>query len=92
MRGRLSQSKLSNYRPVKRFSVFLYATVRLQPLACAFNNLELKGKLIEELQLLKACGFTLASSDLIVFRIAKGEAYFWTKKTNFDSKKVKKFG
>jgi len=56
------------------------------------DDAELKGKLIEERQFLKARGFTAESSDLIIFRIAKGEAYFWTMETNFGSKKVIKFG
>jgi pyridoxamine 5'-phosphate oxidase len=53
---------------------------------------ELRGKLVEERQFLKAWGFTAESKDLIIFRIAKGEAYFWTMKTNFDPKKAIKFG
>jgi len=48
--------------------------------------------LIEEGQFLKAWGFTAENPDLLIFRIAKGEAYFWTMKTNFDSKKVIKLG
>ena len=52
----------------------------------------LKGKLVEERQFLKAWGFTAESEDLIIFRISKGEACFWTMKTNFEPKKVIKFG
>ena len=56
------------------------------------DDKELRGKLIEERQFLKAWGFTAESSDLIIFRIAKGEAYFWTMETNFEPKKLIKFG
>ena len=56
------------------------------------DDKELKGKLVEERQFLKAWGFTAESEGLIIFRIPKGEAYFWTMKTNFDPKKVIKFG
>jgi pyridoxamine 5'-phosphate oxidase len=55
------------------------------------DDVELKGKLVEERQFLKVWGFTAESSDLIIFRITKGEAYFWTMETNFKSKNVIKF-
>lgn len=56
------------------------------------NDGELRRKLIGERQFLRAWGFTPESDDLVIFRIAKGEAYFWTMETNFDSKKAIKFG
>ncbi len=56
------------------------------------DDLKLKAKLIEERQFLKAWGFTAENPDLILFRVAKGEAYFWTMQTNFEPKKVIKFG
>lgn len=56
------------------------------------NDKELRGKLVEERQFLKAWGFTAESEDLIIFRIPKGEAHFWTMKTNFEPKKFIKFG
>jgi len=52
----------------------------------------LRAKLIEERPFLKAWGFTAENPDLIIFRIAKGEAYFWTMETNFEPKKLIKFG
>ena len=58
----------------------------------SLNDVELKGKLVEERQFLKAWGFTAKSPDLVIFRISKGEAYFWKMETNFDAKKVIKFG
>ena len=56
------------------------------------NDTELRGKLVEERQFLKAWGFTAENPDLVIFRIAKGEAYFWSMETNFEAKKVIKFG
>ena len=56
------------------------------------DDKELRRKLVEERQFLKAWGFTAESKELVIFRIAKGEAYFWTMKTNFDVKKAIKFG
>jgi pyridoxamine 5'-phosphate oxidase len=56
------------------------------------NDLDLKNKLVEDRQFLKAWGFTAESPGLVIFRIAKGEAYFWTMETNFESKKALQFG
>jgi pyridoxamine 5'-phosphate oxidase len=56
------------------------------------DDVELRAKLVEERQFLKAWGFTAESTDLVIFRIVKGEAYFWTMETNFDPKKPIKFG
>lgn len=56
------------------------------------NDTKLRGKLVEERQFLKSWGYTAETEDLIIFRIAKGEAYFWTMKTNFEPKKAIKFG
>ena len=56
------------------------------------DDSKLRGKLVEERQFLKAWGFTSESSDLIIFKVSKGEAYFWTMETNFDAKKAIKFG
>lgn len=56
------------------------------------DDIKLKAKLLEERQFLKAWGFTPENPDLILFRIVKGEAYFWTMQTNFEPKKVIKFG
>ena len=56
------------------------------------DDKELKRKAIEDRAFLKAWGFTPESPGLIIFRIAKGEAYFWTMETNFEPKKFIKFG
>lgn len=56
------------------------------------NDIELKRKLIEARQFLNAWGFTPESPELVIFRITKGEAYFWTMETNFEPKKSIPFG
>lgn len=53
---------------------------------------ELKKKVLEERPFLKEFGLTFDHPGLIIFRIAKGEAYFWTMETNFEPKKFIKFG
>ena len=56
------------------------------------DDMKLRERLIDERQFLKAWGYSAESKELAIFRIAKGEAYFWTMKTNFDPKKPIKFG
>jgi pyridoxamine 5'-phosphate oxidase len=56
------------------------------------NDPKLREKVIEDRQFLKTMGMTAASSGLVIFRIPKGEAYFWTMATNFDPKNMIKFG
>jgi uncharacterized pyridoxamine 5'-phosphate oxidase family protein len=56
------------------------------------NDLELKKKVIEDRPFLKTFGLTFDHPGLIIFRIAKGEAYFWTMATNLEPKKFIKFG
>jgi pyridoxamine 5'-phosphate oxidase len=53
---------------------------------------ELKKKVLEDRPFLKEFGMTFDHPGLIIFRIAKGEAYFWTMETNFEPKKFIKFG
>ncbi|WP_440948219.1 pyridoxamine 5'-phosphate oxidase family protein [Methanosarcina sp. T3] len=53
---------------------------------------ELKKKVLEDRPFLKDLGMTFDSPELIIFRISKGEAYFWTMTTNLEPKKFIKFG
>jgi uncharacterized pyridoxamine 5'-phosphate oxidase family protein len=53
---------------------------------------ELKKKALEDRPFLKKFGMTFDHPELIIFRIAKGETYFWTMATNFEPKKFIKFG
>ena len=55
------------------------------------DDKELKRKAIAERTFLKNWGFTPESPELVILRIAHGEAWFWTMETNFDPKKIIKF-
>ena len=76
------------YHPAENGGVMMRVAGKVEFL----NDVDLRRKLIEERQFLKAWGFTPENADLVIFRIAEGEAYFWTMETNFDSKKAIKFG
>lgn len=56
------------------------------------NDLNLKKKAMEERPILKKSGLTFDNPTLIIFRVANGEAYFWTRETNFEPKKFINFG
>jgi uncharacterized pyridoxamine 5'-phosphate oxidase family protein len=56
------------------------------------DDTELKKKVLEDRPILKKLGMTFDDPRLVIFRIAKGEAYFWTRETNFEPKKFIKFG
>ena len=56
------------------------------------DDAELKKKVLEDRPFLKEFGMTFDHPGLIIFQIAKGEAYFWTMHTNFEPKKMIKFG
>ena len=53
---------------------------------------ELKKKVLEDRSFLKQFGLTFDHPGLIIFRIPKGEAYFWTMETNFEPRNFIKFG
>jgi uncharacterized pyridoxamine 5'-phosphate oxidase family protein len=56
------------------------------------DDVELKKKVLEDRPFLKDFGMTFDHPGLIIFRIAKGEAYFWTMANNFQPKEMIKFG
>jgi uncharacterized pyridoxamine 5'-phosphate oxidase family protein len=56
------------------------------------NDIELKKKLVEARPFLKQMGLTPENPNLILFRIPKGDAYFWTIDTNMEPKKKITFG
>ena len=56
------------------------------------SDIKMREKVIEDRQFLKAMGMTASSPGLVIFRIAKGEAYFWTRENNFAPKTFVKFG
>ena len=56
------------------------------------DNLELRKKCLNDRPFLQKMGMTPESPELIIFRIARGEAYFWTLETNTKRKEFIKFG
>jgi pyridoxamine 5'-phosphate oxidase len=55
------------------------------------NDKQMKEKVMVERPFLKEMGFTSESPNLIIFRIAHGEAHFWTMETNFKPKEIIRF-
>jgi pyridoxamine 5'-phosphate oxidase len=56
------------------------------------NDLEIKKRLVEARPFLKQWGLTPESPGVIVFRVAKCKAHFWTIETNLQPKKYVSFG
>ncbi len=56
------------------------------------DDIKLKEKILEDRPFLRDFGFTPQSHDLVIFRISKGNAYFWTMETAFEPKKMIEFG
>ncbi len=56
------------------------------------EDIELKKRVLEDMPFLKYFGFTPENSDLVLFKIAKGKAYFWSMETAFEPKKMIEFG
>ena len=52
----------------------------------------LKRKCIEDRPFLKSFGLTPESPELIIFRLGKGQAYFWTMQDNLKPKQMIRFG
>lgn len=55
------------------------------------NDPVLKKRVLHERPFLKSFGLTVDSPELIIFRIAHGEAHFWTMETNMKKKEFIKF-
>jgi uncharacterized pyridoxamine 5'-phosphate oxidase family protein len=53
---------------------------------------DMKKKCLEDRPFLKGFGLTAESPELIIFRVAKGQAYFWTMVDNLKPKQMIKFG
>ncbi len=56
------------------------------------DNITLKKRVLEDRPFLKDFGFTPENKELIIFRIPKGEAYFWTIENAFQPKEMINFG
>jgi uncharacterized pyridoxamine 5'-phosphate oxidase family protein len=57
-----------------------------------FDNVKAREKCIADRPFLKNLGLSVSSPKLVLFRVCKGEAHFWTMETNFEPKKIIKFG
>lgn len=55
------------------------------------NDTKLKEKVLEDRPFLKQFGLNIDSPELIIFRIAHGEAHTWTWETNDKPKEILKF-
>lgn len=55
------------------------------------NDKHMKEKVMVERPFLKEMGLTSESPTLIIFRIAHGEAHFWTMETNLKPKQIIRF-
>ena len=55
------------------------------------DNPDLREKVLNDRPFLKDLGVTMESDKLVIFRIAHGEAYFWTMANNLKPKEIVKF-
>jgi len=55
------------------------------------NDKKLSKKVLIDRPFLKSFGLTIDSDQLVIFRIAHGEAHFWTMETNLKPKEIIKF-
>jgi uncharacterized pyridoxamine 5'-phosphate oxidase family protein len=55
------------------------------------DDLKLREKVLEDRQFLKSFGITINSPALVLFRIAHGEAHFWTMENNMKPKEYIEF-
>jgi len=55
------------------------------------NEVKLKERVIIERPFLKSFGLSSESPELIIFRIAKGQAHFWTMVNNLKPKEIIEF-
>lgn len=56
------------------------------------NDRDMKKKCLEDRPFLKSFGLTADSPELIIFRLAKGRAHFWTMQDNLKPKQYIHFG
>jgi len=55
------------------------------------NDLKYREKVLFDRQFLRSFGITIDSPNLILFRIAHGQAHFWNMENNMNPKEVIKF-
>ena len=55
------------------------------------NDLALREKVLNDRPFLKSFGLTVESPGLVIFRIAHGQAHFWTMENNLKPKEIIEF-
>jgi len=75
------------YKPDKMSGTMLRVAGKIE----FVNDKQLKEKVMVERPFLKEMGLTSESPTLIIFRIAHGEAHFWTMETNLKPKEIIRF-
>ena len=66
-------------------------TLRITGAIDFVNDKKLKEKVLVDRPFLKNFGLTIESAGLIIFRIAHGQAHFWSMETNLKPKEVLEF-
>jgi pyridoxamine 5'-phosphate oxidase len=66
-------------------------TLRISGNVEIMNDVKLKERTLNDRPFLKSFGLTIGSPELFLFRIAHGEAHFWTMETNLKPKEIIKF-
>jgi pyridoxamine 5'-phosphate oxidase len=83
-----SKVEVGFYRPDDMSGTMMRVTGEIEFL----DDLELKKKVLKDRPFLKQFGLTPDHPGLVLFRIPKGEAHFWTFETNLQPKEIIKFG
>ncbi|MDP3065238.1 MAG: pyridoxamine 5'-phosphate oxidase family protein [Methanobacteriaceae archaeon] len=82
------QIEFAFYQPDDSSGVMLRVTGEAE----FIDDLKMKEKVVEDRPFLKALGITPQDQRLVLFRVAKGQAHFWTWENNLEPKKIIKFG
>lgn len=83
-----SKVEIAFFKPGELFGTMMRVAGEVEFL----DDLELKKKVLEDRPFLKKWGVTPEDPKLIVFRVPKGKAYFWTITSDAEPKKMIKFG
>ncbi len=78
----------SFWKPGEMFGTMLRVAGEVEFL----DDVELKKRVLEDRPFLKDFGLSPENPELIIFRISKGEVYFWTIENAFQPKEMIEFG
>jgi len=82
-----SNIELCFYKPGDKSGIML----RIAGEAELLDDINLKNRVIKDRPFLKDLGLSPESPNLIIFRVQKGEAYFWNWENNLKAKEIIKF-